>query len=342
VLSQPGEVPSASRTLGAAPFAYILAASGLWWLAHLRRPALPRWLGPAAAGVLVSAIVLLNAQRYFQDYIGGLPYQNTPIGRYVASYLDTLPPDTQLFMVGCCWEYAMPDPKSVQYVMQRPEQIQFVEPEGVTCDWLLLQPASVVLVWSFHDALPSPQLEACKAWLPAQLYVSKTGLPVFYAAPLRRELDSQPAASAAPAPADAQLETQLMDVDGQATRVRYSQPDIGEIGNIFDKNPETLMRGRDANPLIVDLEFAQPRELRDVSLTLASMSHVRVSISLTAPNDETTSFAREFVDLEGIPVVDLPIDGAPAKARRLRVEILDMAPRPDEGPHIHVRELRIQ
>ena len=32
VLSQPGEVPSASRTLGIAPIAYLLVASGLWWV----------------------------------------------------------------------------------------------------------------------------------------------------------------------------------------------------------------------------------------------------------------------------------------------------------------------
>ncbi|MFL5806393.1 MAG: ArnT family glycosyltransferase, partial [Roseiflexaceae bacterium] len=135
VLNRPHEVPSASRTLGVAPIAYILVASGLWWLARARHAALPRWLGPTVAGVLVVAIVLLNAQRYFQDYIGGLPYQNTPIARIIVTYLDALPPETQIYLVGCCWEHDMPEPLSVKYVMARPERFSPIDPQAVTCDW---------------------------------------------------------------------------------------------------------------------------------------------------------------------------------------------------------------
>ena len=169
VLRHPGEVPSASRTLGAAPFAYILVASGLWWLITARRQNWPRWLGPLAASILLIAIMLLNAQRYFRDYVAGLPYHNTPIGRLAANYIDSLPLNAQVYVVGCCWQDAMPDPKSIQYVTARNDQLMFIEPERVTCDWLYFQTPETVLIWALQSPLPSIAVEPCRAWLPAQL-----------------------------------------------------------------------------------------------------------------------------------------------------------------------------
>jgi 4-amino-4-deoxy-L-arabinose transferase-like glycosyltransferase len=340
VLSQPGEVPSASRTLGAAPFAYILVASGLWWLARTRRPGWPAWLGPLAAATLLVAIVLLNAQRYFNDYIGGLPYQNTPIGRLVANYVDSLPPTTQVYVVGCCWQDSMPDPKSIQYVAAHPDQITFIEPERVTCDWLLFQPDTTVLIWTLQTPLPSPQIEPCKAWLPAQLYTSKAGLPIFYAASLHRELSVDP--NTATTSEDAQLETRLVDIDGQTIQVRFSALDIGEIGNIFDGSDETLMRGREANPLVIVLAFAHPQTLHQIALTLATMQHTQIVVELTDASGTISSFAHDFIDLEGAPTVELPFENGPIQVQQMRIAIRDLAPRPDEAPHIHVRELRME
>ncbi len=217
VLAVPGEVPSASRTLGVAPLVYILVASGLWWLvqtiwalqrlvAKLRRPkarheelltinagsiishiAGGRWVGPAIAGLLLGTILLLNTYRYFQIYTSGLPYHNTPVGQIIARYLDLLPTDTQIYLIGCCWESSMPNTESVQYVMARPQNLHLFEPSRLSCDQLRSLPLPAVLVWSFHMTLPAPQLEACKQWLPAQLYSSHQGLPVFFAAPLQRD-----------------------------------------------------------------------------------------------------------------------------------------------------------
>jgi hypothetical protein len=145
VLKEAGDVPSASRTLGVAPIAYILVASGLWWLVQSVRAPLPGWLKPALGGTLLGAILLLNAQRYFETYIGGLPYQNTPMGWIIATYLDALPPDTQIYMVGCCWEYAMPEPKSIQYIMMRPDRLHHAAPDSLSC--ALLQSMPQPAVW---------------------------------------------------------------------------------------------------------------------------------------------------------------------------------------------------
>lgn len=188
VLSQPDEVPSASRTLGVAPLVYILVASGLWLIVQVFYARGWRRAGIGVAGLLLVAIVFLNGVRYFHIYISGLPYHNTPVGREIARYANSLAPDTQVYLVGQKWEAKLPEPWSVQFAMNRPENFYLLEPDALTCDAVrsLKQPA--VLVWSFHDAVPAPALEVCAHWLPAQRYFSEKGLPVFHAAPVRSDL----------------------------------------------------------------------------------------------------------------------------------------------------------
>lgn len=186
VLGRTGEVPSAGRTLGAAPIAYILAASGVWlviqFFARLRQPR----LGIGIALLCVGMIFALNMQRYFGDYISGLPYNDTSIGGRIAAYADSLPSDTQMYIVGCCWEASMPELPFVQLVAQHPQNMHSLDPNQLTCDQLASLPEPSILVWSFRDPLPAPELDPCRQWLPAQLYVSPKGLPVFNAAPLLR------------------------------------------------------------------------------------------------------------------------------------------------------------
>jgi hypothetical protein len=125
-------------------------------------------------------------QRYFGTYISGLPYNDTSIGGRIAVYADSLPPDTQVYVVGCCWEASMPELPFVQNVAARPQNIHPLDPSQLTCDRLASLPEPSMLIWSFRDPLPSSQITSCAQWLPGQLYMSPKGLPVFHAAPLLR------------------------------------------------------------------------------------------------------------------------------------------------------------
>jgi 4-amino-4-deoxy-L-arabinose transferase-like glycosyltransferase len=187
VLGHPTEVPSAGRTLGVAPIAYILVASGLWWLVQYFAKMGRHHIGLVITGVFLATIFVLNMQRYFGTYIDGLPYHDTSIGGQIALYADSLPPDTQVYVVGCCWESSMPELPFIQLVATRSQNLHALDPKELTCDQLSSQPEPAVLIWSFHDPVPSPQITSCQQWLPAQLYVSPKGLPVFYAAPLLRD-----------------------------------------------------------------------------------------------------------------------------------------------------------
>ncbi len=341
VLSQPEEIPSASRSLGVAPIAYILVASGLWWLAQILWARRLRWVAPTLAGVLLAAIVLLNLQRYFQAYIEGQPYQNTPVGHILATYIDALPPETQVYLVGCCWQDGMPEPSSLEYGTQQPDRVHVIESADLSCDWLKLTAPPVVLVWGFQNVLPVPQLDGCKDLLPGQLYVGRKGLPVFYAAPVLHDPGAGPAAAPSVGGANP-LESALVEMDGQTVRVGYSPLDIGEIHNLFDHSSDSLIRGKDANPLVLDIQMAQPRSVSAISMTLAAMPHAQINVALTRDDGEMIKFTRDFTDLEGIPDVELPIPAGPIPTRHLRIEILDLEPRSDDAPHIHVRELHLR
>ena len=184
VLGRPTEVPNAGRTLGVAPIAYILVASGLWWLVQYCAKIGRQRIGLGIAGVVLATILALNMQRYFVTYIDGLPYHDTSIGGRIALYADSLPSDAQVYIVGCCWESSMPELPFVQLVAARPQNLHALDPKELTCDQLSSLPEPAVLIWSFYDPIPVPQITSCKQWLPSQLYVSPKGLPVFYAAPL--------------------------------------------------------------------------------------------------------------------------------------------------------------
>lgn len=343
VLAHEREVPSASRTLAVAPLAYILVASGLWWLVQLIKQRGWRRIASGVAAVALAAIVLLNLQRYFGDYMNGLPYHNTPIGWYVGTFGDSLPADTQLYIVGCCWEDTMPEPPYVRLMTARPAHVQTLEPDELNCDRLQFLKQPAVVVWSFHVPLPAPSLVACRQWLPAQLYMSQGGLPVFNAAPLRLDMPIDSTAGIYPVEsAGAQLlDYDSASVNGTTIGVRHSSLDIGSVGEMFDGDRETLARGNDANPMVIELRFPHPRPLNSIGLDLATMPHVKITVRVTAEDNTVTTTTKEFVDLPVDPHVDLPIQGG-QHITVVRLDIEDKLPEPAEGYHIHVRELQLR
>jgi hypothetical protein len=140
----------------------------------------------ALAAVLLAAILGINIHRYFFEYIPGLPYGNTPIAALVSSYVNDLPPETDVYLVHCCWKDGMPEPKGIEYGLDRPGRFHQLERGKVSCDTLerLREPA--VLIWDFAAPLPDPALAPCAGWLSVQYYQSPQGRPVFNASPLRR------------------------------------------------------------------------------------------------------------------------------------------------------------
>jgi hypothetical protein len=264
------------------------------------------------------------------------------MGAIIAAYLDALPPETQIYLVGCCWEYAMPEPKSIQYTMARPAQLHLIEQDGLSCALLQSMPLQTVLIWDFHTPLPAPQLETCRAWLPAQMYNSVQGRPVFYAAPLRRDLALGSIPPIEESRAGSQLVPSLAQLDGQPIEVLHSPLDMGSAGDLFDSNADTLIRGRDANPLVLELRFTQPRDVSTLGLRLATMPRFKIRLGLARADSITTTVEQNYHDLPADPLVELSIPGGAQQVQILRIEISDLQPGSNVEPHIHVRDVQVR
>jgi hypothetical protein len=320
-LNQQAEVPSASRTLGVAPIVYMVVASGLWWPVQF---AFARGkFGAAAVGLtclILGSMLFWNARRYFETYIDNLPDHNTPIGYRVASYANSLPGDTQVYVVGCCWEYGMPE-SFIQYGMTHPENLHYVEAKKLSCARLRSLELPAVLVWSFHDALPGPQVELCKRWLPAQRYEYR-GRPIFNAAVLHAD---------ATAPSNESEPREMLDHDevqlnGRTVQVDYSPIDIGSIGDLFDGDRNVLIRGESANPMVVVLHFDPPRQLRTLDLDLGSMAHFRVTALVTDGEKRSKRVSEDYRGLPDDPHISLALPGSTEDAASVRVMVQDMEP----------------
>ncbi len=198
VLSSSAELPSASRTLGAAPLAYVLVASGLTFMRQ-SLAGRPRWRDVLTAA-LVAGVLGINADRYFRLYLRGLPYDNTPIAALISEYVNGLPPGTETHLVGCCWQDGMPEPKGIRYGLKHPSRFHEVSSDLISCQYLANIRRPAVLIWSFRELLPHERVAPCASWLPGVLYASSRGHPAFIAAPLTSPPADAPTPSEGPRP----------------------------------------------------------------------------------------------------------------------------------------------
>lgn len=120
-------------------------------------------------------------------------------------------------------------------------------------------------------------------------------------------------------------------------RMTHSPLDIGSSGDVFDGDLETLMRGRDANPFLLDFEFAQPQPVTGIMMDFGRMDFVlRVQV-FGAEDTEPVLYANEYREQPPIPHVDLDFLAGPFPVRRIYIEVEQL--NPPEEVHIHIREI---
>jgi hypothetical protein len=135
------------------------------------------------------------------------------------------------------------------------------------------------------------------------------------------------------------LQITQVELDGQLVHLRYPVLDMGEPGQMFDKDTETLARTLEANPAIIELSFPQPRNFSGLDLIIGS-TEVELRVKL---------FAREGaepVQYSGIlkgsidqPQASLDFGGT-VTAQVLVLEIKDL--RQGEPGHVHIWEIDLR
>ncbi len=133
-------------------------------------------------------------------------------------------------------------------------------------------------------------------------------------------------------PAPERLAQDRALVDGHSTVVRHSPWDMGRTQDIFDADPATLARTRNANPAVVEIVFGQPHRIERVALTTAS-ARIELRCTATLRGGETRTFSGQFLDL----APDSPARPGAARPGRARVRAShrDPGPRPRRRTHAH-------
>lgn len=163
------------------------------------------------------------------------------------------------------------------------------------------------------------------------------GAPGFYFVRLRY-VDDIDAILAAEAETRQQLNTEHVALGSTDLIVRHSRLDMGAIGNIFDDDPDTLIRTQQANPAFIEITFPVPRQLRGITLNVGTLTgniKAQVFTSLQETPVEFTSYVDTTIDH---PEARLDFAGE-YTVQILRIEIEDIT-RPD-FTHIHLWEVRL-
>ncbi len=123
----------------------------------------------------------------------------------------------------------------------------------------------------------------------------------------------------------------------ETIRMIHSPLDIGQAKDVFDNNIDTLMRGRDANPFIIDLRFSQPQAIKGLVMYFGRMDFVMRVQVYGIEGSKPISYQGEYRQQPDIPRIDMDFADGPDQVSRIYIEIEQLNP-PDQV-HIHVREI---
>ncbi len=363
VLQYPDQVPSASRSLGAAPFVYLIVAMGLFEFFQLLQKRAPRYAAWAVALVLLVS-VQSNLDRYFVKYIAGMPNNDVPIGREILHFVERLSPDTTVYVVGSQWRDETPEPMFIQIQMHNPERLKRFDPsDTLTCEGLAALPRPAVMVWSFDDAIPSPNVRACADEFRPMLHATNEGVPVFFSAALtgianpnymapapqtgetpqeEQRTDTEATGNdktPVPAPDSALPLQEVLSVAAVEATVTSSAIDGGSLPDLFDGNNDSMIRGANQNPFDVKIAFATPVPAKKLTFNLAGMKNFVAILKVTSPAG-TESYEQSFPTAELDQVVVFDLQEAVAMSG-MSISFYEQEVPEFVSVHIHLREIII-
>ena len=167
-----GEIPSSGRMLGIAPVVFLLVGLGL--------SVVFRYFKTVGIIAVMGLIAWINLTAYFFDYPKGLPQNNSPYGRIIAEYIDSLPPQTHIYLTDCCWgAWGIPEPKSIYYQLknQNGRDGIYNDPFIKTCEEVTQKPA--LIVFRPTDAEKMQSFEECFPQERGVLHKDSFGQNVF-------------------------------------------------------------------------------------------------------------------------------------------------------------------
>jgi hypothetical protein len=128
-------------------------------------------------------------------------------------------------------------------------------------------------------------------------------------------------------------------IDGRSVPVRHSRLDLGGMSALFDGDTSTLIRGRDANPLVLEWHFPVPQGIGTIVIDGWSQQ-IDLVATFTAPDGTTTRYAGTYRDQPHNPHIDWTLPDGAHTASVLRLEIKNAGE--GEVSKVHVREIKLK
>lgn len=125
---------------------------------------------------------------------------------------------------------------------------------------------------------------------------------------------------------------------GQEVEVTYPLLDIGTIEAVFDADANSLIRGFEANPLVLRLAFSEPVSLEGIRVTLGS-NPSRLQANLQAPDGDTHTFTVIAVESDQIRTVSVTFDQA-YEVTWLEISVENLYE--GQPSHVHVWEIEFE
>lgn len=323
----------------------LLAALGLAELFPLvRRPVLLSVVSAlSAAALAVSAgqltrVAIRDGPTWFRSYgLYGLQYGARQVFQIIREEL-ARSPSTRV-VLSSVWANN-PEP-FIEFFLTPPERkrARIADVDGYLLYRMPLSPEELFILTpeQYHRAVSSGKLIVSRPERTVPWPDNRTG---FYFV----RLEYSPAADAilqAEREARRRLVEETASISGESVVVRHSLLDIGLLRFIFDGRPDTLIRGFEANPFVLEISFASPRRIARVHLILGTMKLVRLCLQVTpADGAAPASFEKTYTNLRGEPLLDIVLPGGPVRTSQIRIEIEDITA--GETSHIHVRELSFE
>ncbi len=325
--------------------ATILSALGIEWLLGLaRRRASELVLAPVLFVVLtVPSLVMMrdalaNGPLWYRDYgLYGMQYGATQLfGDEFPRYL-TEHPESQV-IISPTW--ANGTDNFIRFFLPPEQQgrVQMLNVDYFMAARRELSPNMVFVMpaYEYERARTSDRFERVDV---ERMLPYPDGTPGFYFVRLAYA-DDLDAALAREREARSRPVTDEIELDGQLVQVSHSIFDGGQLRDLFDGDTYTLARGLEANPLVVELTFPEPRKITGLGADFGSMDFALTARLYEDGNPEPLVYSESYTSLSPDPHIELAFPAAPAAVKKVRLEVLQHnAP---QDVHVHVRELKFR
>jgi hypothetical protein len=287
---------------------------------------------------LISGVMLydatVNGPTWYDDYgLTGLQYGGQAVFEEAQNYLDTHP-GAEVW-IAPTW---MNGPDAIkQFFAPADPRIEYFDLDAVLHQPYAIDSLLMVLTRDDYQRAIDSGIFTTTAIERTLPYPDHT--PGFYFVRLAYSPQAT-AIWAAEREARSRLVADTAVIAGQAVTVTHSPIDVGPIQNVFDGDPQTLIRTADVNPAVIEIEFSPPRTLSGVRVTTGSMDDVTLTAEVSIGGGARPGrYSGTFTELPPDPTVELDFD-QPYAVTRLWLEIKD--PRATDRANIHVREIEFK